>query len=114
MKHPCPPDQMTLNLHMCTQMHLRYSVAMETLSSEVTTRELRGNLADVLGRTMYAGERIGVTRNGRLGAVLVSVSDLEALEAFEDAQDVAAFRAAKAQDDGTRVSLEELRRELRS
>lgn len=114
MKHPCPPDQMTLNMHMCTQMHLRYSVAMETLSSEVTTRELRGNLADVLGRTMYAGERIGVTRNGKLAAVLVSVSDLEALEAFEDAQDVAAFRAAKAQDDGTRVSLEELRRELRS
>ena len=105
---------MTLNMHMCTQMHLRDSVAMETLSSDVTTRELRGNLADVLGRTMYAGERIGVTRNGRLAAVLVSVSDLEALEAFEDAQDVAAFRAAKAQDDGTRVSLEELRRELRS
>ncbi len=54
------------------------------------------------------------SRNGRLAAVLVSVSDLEALEAFEDAQDVDAFRAAKAQDDGTRVSLEELRRELRS
>ena len=105
---------MTINKHMCTQRYLRCSMAMETLSSEVTTRELRGNLADVLGRTMYAGERIGVTRNGRLAAVLVSVSDLEALEAFEDAQDVAAFRAAKAQDDGTRVSLEELRRELRS
>ena len=55
-----------------------------------------------------------MTRNGKLAAVLVSVSDLEALEAFEDAQDVAAFRAAKAQDDGTRISLEELRRELRS
>ena len=86
---------------------------METVTSEVTTRELRGNLADVLGRTMYAGERIGVTRNGKLAAVLVSVSDLEALEAFEDAQDVAAYRAAKAQDDGERVSLDELRRDLR-
>ena len=62
---------------------------------------------------MYAGERIGVTRNGKLAAVLVSVSDLEALEAFEDAQDVAAYRAAKAQDDGERVSLDELRRDLR-
>ena len=91
----------------------RYSVVMETVTSEVTTRELRGNLADVLGRTMYAGERIGVTRNGKLAAVLVSVSDLEALEAFEDAQDVAAYRAAKAQDDGERVSLDELRRDLR-
>ena len=94
-------------------INCRYSVVMETVTSEVTTRELRGNLADVLGRTMYAGERIGVTRNGKLAAVLVSVSDLEALEAFEDAQDVAAYRAAKAQDDGERVSLDELRRDLR-
>ena len=87
---------------------------MDTVTSEVTTRELRGQLADVLGRTMYAGERIGVTRNGKLAAVLVSVEDLEALEAFEDAQDVAAYRAAKAKDDGERVSLDELRRDLRS
>lgn len=87
---------------------------MDTVTSEVTTRELRGQLADVLGRTMYAGERIGVTRNGKLAAVLVSVEDLEALEAFEEAQDVAAYRAAKAKDDGERVSLDELRRDLRS
>lgn len=63
---------------------------------------------------MYAGERIGVTRNGKLAAVLVSVEDLEALEAFEEAQDVAAYRVAKAKDDGERVSLDELRRDLRS
>ncbi len=85
---------------------------MDTVSSEVTTRELREQLADVLGRAMYAGERIGVTRNGKLAAVVVSVGDLEALEAFEMAEDVAAYRSAKAQDDGTRVSLDELRAEL--
>ncbi len=61
---------------------------------------------------MYAGERIGVTRNGKLAAVVVSVADFEALEEFEMAQDVAAYRAAIAEDDGTRVSLEDLRREL--
>ncbi|HBY22423.1 MAG TPA: antitoxin PHD, partial [Propionibacteriaceae bacterium] len=32
---------------------------MNTVTSEVTTRELREHLADVLGRAMYAGERIG-------------------------------------------------------
>jgi len=85
---------------------------METVSSEVTTRELRDQLADVLGRAMYAGERIGVTRNGKLAAVVVSVGDVEALEAFEMAEDVAAYREAKAQDDGTRVSLDELRADL--
>ncbi|MSS85457.1 type II toxin-antitoxin system Phd/YefM family antitoxin [Actinomycetaceae bacterium WB03_NA08] len=87
---------------------------MDTLSAEVTTRELRSQLSEVLGRAMFAGERIGVTRNGKLAAVVVSVEDLEALEAFEMAQDLAAYREAKSTDDGTRVSLEELRADLAS
>lgn len=87
---------------------------MATVSNEVTTRELRNQLSDVLGRAMYAGERIGVTRNGKLAAVVVSVADLEALEAFEMAQDVAAYHDAKAEDGGERVSLTELRAELAS
>ena len=85
---------------------------MVTLTSEVSTRELRDQLSDVLGRAMYAGERIGVTRNGKLAAVVVSVADLETLEAFEMAQDVAAYREAAANDDGQRVSLAEVRRDL--
>jgi len=71
-------------------------------------RELRSQLSDVLGRAMYAGERIGVTRNGKLAALIVSVGDLDALEDFEMAQDVAAYRQAKATDDGTRVSLNDV------
>ena len=89
-------------------------VHMATVPNQVSTRELRNQLSDVLGRAMYAGERIGVTRNGKLAAVVVSVADLEALEAFEMEQDVAAYRAAKAEDDGERVSLDELRTDLTS
>lgn len=85
---------------------------MNSLSSEVSTRELRNELSDVLNRTMYAGERIGVTRHGKLAAVVISVSDLEILEALEDAQDLAAYREAKALDDGERITLTELRAEL--
>lgn len=85
---------------------------MDTVSSEVSTRELRSQLSDVLGRAMYAGERIGVTRNGKLAAVVVGVADIEALEEFEMAQDVAAYREAIEADDGVRVSLAELRRDL--
>lgn len=85
---------------------------MDTLSGEVSTRELRASLSDVVGRTMHAGERIGITRNGKLAAVLVSASDLEALEEFEMAQDVAAYRDAIANDDGGRVTLDELRADL--
>lgn len=85
---------------------------METVSIQVSTRELRSQLSDVLGRAMYAGERIGVTRNGRLAAVVVGVADLEALEEFEMTQDVAAYREAAARDDGQRVSIDELRADL--
>lgn len=85
---------------------------MDTVTSEVSTRELRGRLADVIGRAMYGGERVGVTRNGKLAAVVIGVSDLEALEAFEMAQDIAAYQTAKAEDDGQRISLDELRRDL--
>lgn len=87
---------------------------MDTVTNEISTRELRSQLADVLGRAMYAGERIGVTRNGKLAAVVISVADLEALEAFEHAQDLATYRDAKAADDGERVTLDELRAELAS
>ena len=82
---------------------------MDTISLEVSTRELRGQLSDILSRAAYAHERIGVTRNGKLAAVVVSVEDLELLEALEMSQDLAAYRAAKAHDDGSRVSLAELR-----
>ena len=61
---------------------------------------------------MYAGERIGVTRNGKLAAVVIGFEDLVALEEFEIAQDLAAYREAKAADDGGRVTLDELRRGL--
>lgn len=87
---------------------------MDTVTSRVSTRELRDQLSDVLGRAMYAGERIGVTRNGKLAAVVVSVADLEALEEYEMAQDVAAYREAAASDDGERISLAEVRRDLSS
>ena len=103
-------------LHQAKSVYTNDSIAtmqfMDTISSKISTRELRNQLSEVLGRTMYGGERIGVTRNGKLAAVVVSIADLEALEAFEMAQDVAAYRDAKAQDDGGRVSLDELRRDL--
>ncbi len=96
----------------CNCVHRCYSGYMDTVTGEVSTRELRSQLSDVLGRAMYAGERIGVTRNGKLAAVVISVADLEALEEFEMAQDAATYRAARAADDGTRVTLTDLRAEL--
>ena len=53
---------------------------MNTLATTLSTRELRANLSDVLGRASYGGERIGVTKNGRLTAIVIGVDDLLALE----------------------------------
>lgn len=86
-------------------------MSMNTLDRSVTTVALREELAAVVGRVSYANERIGVTRHGKLAAVVISVEDLELLEALEDARDAAEFRAAKDADDGARVSLAELRDE---
>lgn len=62
----------------------------------------------------FGHERIGLTRNGKLAAVVIGVEDLELLEKLEDAEDLAAYRAAKADDDGLRVSLADLRAESAS
>lgn len=85
---------------------------MDSITGSVTTREFRADLADIMGRAAYGHERVAVTRNGRIAAVLIGPDDLELLERLEDAQDLAAYRAAKADDDGTRISMLELRRTI--
>ncbi|HXH36412.1 MAG TPA: type II toxin-antitoxin system prevent-host-death family antitoxin [Plantibacter sp.] len=78
----------------------------------MTTRDLREGLSEVFGRVGYGHERVGVTRHGKLAAVVISVEDLELLESLEAARDARELRAAKRADDGGRVSLEQLRGEL--
>lgn len=81
---------------------------MADVTSTISSRELREQLSDVIARVSYGGERVGVTKNGKLAAIIVSVEDVEALEAFEEAQDLAAYREAKAEDDGERIALDDL------
>lgn len=85
---------------------------MNMISRSVPSKDLRDSLADVLGGVAYGSERVGVTRHGKLTAVVISVGDLELLEELEAARDAAEFTAAKAADDGKRVSLDELRTEV--
>jgi len=49
-------------------------------------------------------------RSSRKPPIDLPVGDLEALEGFDMAQDLAAYREAKAADDGGRATLDELRR----
>ncbi|MCM3778517.1 type II toxin-antitoxin system prevent-host-death family antitoxin [Microbacterium hydrocarbonoxydans] len=85
---------------------------MNTISRSVPSKDLRDSLADVLGSVTYGSERVGVTRHGKLTAVVISVADLELLEELEAARDAAEFAAAREADDGGRVSLDELRADV--
>lgn len=85
---------------------------METGPSSVTVGALREHLPDVVNRANYGHERVQITRHGKPVAFLIGVEDFARLEELEDAVDLAGFRAAKADDDGRRVSLAELQGEL--
>lgn len=78
---------------------------MSTISRRIGSREFRGEFSDVVGH-------VALTRNGKVAAVLIGQEDLETLERLERAADVEAYRAARASDDGGRVQLEDLDREL--
>jgi prevent-host-death family protein len=84
---------------------------MNSISESLSTREFRADLAAVMGRATFGHERIAVTRNGKVAGVVIGLDDLELLEQLEDAADLRAYGAAKAADDGERVSLDELRGE---
>lgn len=63
-----------------------------------TTSDARKHLADLLGRVAFGGERIPITRHGKVVAVLVSADDAKWLEELDDAEDegdIAAIRAAR-------------------
>jgi prevent-host-death family protein len=85
---------------------------METDPGSVTVGALREHLPDVVNRANYGHERVQITRHGKPVAFLIGVDDFARLEELEDAVDLAEFRAAKAEDDGRRVSLAELQAEL--
>lgn len=99
---------------MCALCTPGTQLTHDTVTSSVSARQLRAELSSIVGRVAFGHERIGLTRNGKLAAVVIGVDDLELLEQLEDAQDLAAYRSAKAEDDGTRVSLSDLRDELGS
>jgi len=70
----------------------------------------RETMADPINRVMYQGERIVLERHGKGVAVVVSMDDLKALEAMEDAADVKA--AHKARKESGEVPLETIKSQL--
>ena len=56
-------------------------------SVPVTAARARALLPELLSKVAFGGERIVISRNGKLTAVLVSIDDLRVLHAAEDAED---------------------------
>lgn len=63
---------------------------------QVSVSEIRNNMADVINRVAYGGERVVLQRRSKGVAAMVSMEDLALLQALEDQSDVkAALRARK-------------------
>lgn len=56
---------------------------MGTMAYEIPVTQARAELAELINRVVYGGERVVVTRHGKPLVALVSAADLERLEGEE-------------------------------
>ncbi|MBJ7902626.1 MULTISPECIES: type II toxin-antitoxin system Phd/YefM family antitoxin [unclassified Streptomyces] len=56
------------------------------MAYEIPVTQARAELADLINRVVYGGERVVVTRHGKPLVALVSAADLERLEALDAAE----------------------------
>lgn len=54
------------------------------MAYEIPVTQARAELADLINRVVYGGERVVVTRHGRPLVALVSAADLEKLDELEN------------------------------
>ncbi|MEV6024988.1 type II toxin-antitoxin system Phd/YefM family antitoxin [Streptomyces sp. NPDC052036] len=57
------------------------------MAYEIPVTQARAELADLINRVVYGGERVVVTRHGKPLAALVSAADLERLAALDAAEE---------------------------
>lgn len=57
------------------------------MAYEIPVTQARAELAELINRVVYGGERVVVTRHGKPLVALVSAADLERLEGEEAAQE---------------------------
>lgn len=77
---------------------------------EIGMAEVRDNLAEIINRVAYGGERAILQRRGKGIVAVVSMQDVALLEALEDRADVNA--ALKARKEKGAVSLEQVKKRL--
>ncbi len=75
---------------------------------EIGVADIRANLAEVINRVAYGGERIVLQRRGKQVLAVVPMADLELLNSLEDQGDVKAAKKARREKGG--VTLEQYRK----
>jgi len=73
------------------------AAAEDSAAARLTTSEARDGFAELVNRVAYGRERVVIHRRGHDLVALVPVEDLEALEAAENAADLATAREALAE-----------------
>ena len=64
------------------------------MMTKLAATAVRDAFSETINRVAYQGERVALERHGKTVAALVSVDDLELLQALEDRTDLAAARKA--------------------
>ncbi len=78
--------------------------------TEIGVADIRANLADVINRVAYGGERIVLQRRGKQVLAVVPMEDLALIEQIEDRADIRA--ALKARKEKGAVPLEKIKARL--
>jgi prevent-host-death family protein len=80
--------------------------------TEIGVADIRANLADVINRVAFGGERIVLQRRGKQVLAVVPMEDLAVLEELEDRADIRA--ALKARKEKGAVPLAKVQARLRA
>ncbi|WP_119293537.1 type II toxin-antitoxin system Phd/YefM family antitoxin [Streptomyces sp. YIM 130001] len=68
------------------------------MAYEIPVTQARAELADLINRVVYGGERVVVTRHGKPLVALVSAADLEKLEELAEPAEEVVVRSVSAVD----------------
>jgi len=83
------------------------------MTDTLNSTDAREQLADVLNRVAYAGDRVRIARRGKVVAAVVPIGDLEMIERIENEIDIREAEKAlrEAKKKGT-IPLDIIREEL--
>ncbi|MFJ6072101.1 type II toxin-antitoxin system Phd/YefM family antitoxin [Streptomyces sp. NPDC093065] len=74
------------------------------MAYEIPVTQARAELADLINRVVYGGERVVVTRHGKPLVALVSAADLERLEEVQGSSDAQVITSVAAAHDTAAAS----------